>query len=427
VGKKVGRAARIPLTVKQVETCTKIGYTADGKQPGLNLQVTQGANGLTRSWVFRYTSPVTGKRREIGLGPISLRGLAEARELAADYRRQILDGLDPKDQRDNLKRQRAQAVRKVPTFAEAAEQCIATKQHEWKNAKHRHQWAATLKTYAYPTLGSVPVDQIKMEQVLAVLEPIWTTKTETATRVRQRIETVMDWAKARKLYEGDNPASLKGGLGQLLPKARKIAKVKHQPALPYQQINAFVQALRKKQGVSPKALEFLILTATRSGEVLGAKWDEIDLEAKVWTIPAERMKAGREHRVPLSGRAMAILREMLAGRQCDYVFPDPTGKKGMSNGALLAVIKGMPGYTAYVPHGFRSTFRDWAAETTTFANETLELALAHTIKDKAEAAYRRQDQLEKRTKLMEQWAIYVERSQQLATVTPMRQARFQNA
>lgn len=419
----MGRAARVPLTVKQVEGCTKIGYTADGKQPGLNLQVAQGAHGLTRSWVFRYTSPTTDKRREIGLGPIGVRGLADAREAAGEYRRQILNGLDPKDERDELRRQRAQSVRRVLTFSEAATQCIATKQHEWKNAKHQHQWAASLETYVYPSLGAVPVDRITVEQVLQVLEPIWTTKTETASRVRQRIETVLDWAKARKLMTGDNPALLKGGLGQLLPKARKIAKVKHQPALPYVQINAFVRALREKKGISPKAFEFLILTATRSGEVLGAKWDEIDLEAKVWTIPAERMKAGREHRIPLSARAMTIINEMLAGRQCDYVFPAPTGKKGMSNGALLAVIKGMPSYAAYVPHGFRSTFRDWAAETTNFANETLELALAHTIKDKAEAAYRRQDQLEKRAKLMEQWAGYVERVPQAATVTLMQQAR----
>jgi Arm DNA-binding domain len=232
VGEKVGRSASIALTAKQIENWSKLGYTADGKQPGLNLQVWQGANRLTRSWVFRYTSPVTGKRREIGLGPLTVRGLAEAREIAAGYRRQILDGIDPKDERDNHRLQKVQAVRRVLTFAEAAEQCIATKQHEWKNAKHRHQWAATLKTYAYPTLGTVPVDQIRMEQVLSVLEPIWTTKTETATRLRQRIETVLDWAKARKFYAGDNPASLKGGLGQLLPKAKKIAKVRHQPALP---------------------------------------------------------------------------------------------------------------------------------------------------------------------------------------------------
>lgn len=418
----MGRSAKTALTVRQVETTTKVGYTADGKEPGLNLQVTAGANGYARSWVFRYTSPTTGKRREIGLGSVTIRGLAKARELAGQYRRQILDGHDPKDQLDAAKVQRAMTAQSVVTFEQAAEQCIATRQHEWKNAKHRHQWSATLKTYAYPVLGKVPVNQITMEQVLQVLEPIWTTKTETASRLRQRIETVLDWAKARKLITGDNPASLKGGLGQLLPKARKIAKVKHQPALPYQRINAFVNELRGKRGISPKSFEFLILTATRSGEVLGAKWDEIDLDAKVWTIPAERMKAGREHRVPLSARAITIIKEMLAGKQCDYVFPDPTGKKGMSNGALLAVIKGMPDYAAYVPHGFRSTFRDWAAETTNYANETLELALAHTIRDKAEKAYRRQDQLEKRAKLMEQWAMYVASKPQAATVTPIGRA-----
>jgi integrase len=412
----VGRSARADLTARQIETITKLGYTADRKQPGLNLQVSASALGYTRSWVFRYTSPTTGKRRELGLGPLSSVGLAKAREKAREAGDEVADGIDPKDARDAAKAQNV-AWRQRLTFEEAAAQCIATKQHEWKNVKHRHQWTATLKTYAYPSLGKLPVDQITMEQVLGVLEPIWTTKTETASRVRQRIETVMDWAKARKLFTGDNPASLKGGLGQLLPKARKIAKVKHQPALPYQEVNAFVQALRDKRGISPKAFEFLILTAARSGEVLGAKWDEIDLVGKVWTIPAARMKAGREHRIPLSKRAVTIITEMLKGKQCDFVFPDPTGKKGMSNGALLAVIKGMPDFAAYVPHGFRSTFRDWAAETTSFANETLELALAHTIKDKSEAAYRRQDQIEKRFKLMEQWAGYIARQPQAATVT----------
>lgn len=418
----MGRSGRTALTIKHVETCTKVGYTADGKQPGLNLQVALGPDGYTRSWVFRYTSPVTGKRREIGLGPLSLRGLAEVREMADACRKQIASGIDPKTLRDAEKAERAAVRPVVLTFQQAAEQCIATRQHEWKNAKHRHQWAATLQTYAYPTLGCLPVDQITMERVLAVLEPIWTIKTETASRVRQRIETVMDWAKARKLFAGDNPASLKGGLGQLLPKARKITKVKHQPALPYQQIHAFVQALRQKKGISPKAFEFLILTAARSGEVLDARWEELDLTAKVWTIPAERMKAGREHRIPLSGRAMAIVKEMLAGRQSDYVFPNPSGKRAMSNGALLAVIKGMPAYAQYVPHGFRSTFRDWAAETTSFANETLELALAHTIKDKAEAAYRRQDQLEKRVALMEQWARYVQTDSATAIILTMQKA-----
>jgi integrase len=358
----------------------------------------------------------------MGLGSTGIVGLADARALAADAFKLISNGVDPKDHRDAAKHHRLVAVKQKLTFEQAASQCIAAKQHEWKNKKHQHQWSASLQAYAYPMLGKVPVDQITMEQVLAVLEPIWTTKTETATRVRQRIETVLDWAKARKLRSGDNPASLKGGLGQLLPKASKIAKVKHQPALPYQQIHAFVQALRAKNGISPKAFEFLILTAARSGEVLGAKWDEIDLASKVWTIPAERMKAGREHRIPLSGRAATIIQEMLAGRQCDFVFPDPSGSKSMSNGALLAVIKGMPGYASYVPHGFRSTFRDWAAETTNFANETLELALAHSIRDKSEAAYRRQDQLEKRAKLMEQWAAYLEKRYGGSAVRHLREA-----
>lgn len=403
----MGRSARAGLTAKQVETTTKLGYTADGKQAGLNLQVAEGSNGLVRSWVFRYTSPTTGKRRELGLGSARTTGLAEARERAVEAAKAVAAGVDPKEQRDAANVRRTVENAQRLTFEQAATHCIAARQHEWKNEKHRLQWSASLQTYAYPVIGKLPVDQVTMELVLQVLEPIWTTKTETASRLRQRIETVLDWAKARKLRTGDNPASLKGGLGQLLPKASKIAKVRHQPALPYQQVHAFVQELRAKRGISPKALEFLILTATRSGEVLGAKWDEIDLTGNVWTIPAERMKAGREHRVPLSARAVTIIKEMLAGKQCEFVFPDPSGKRGMSSGSLLAVIKGMPDYAAYVPHGFRSTFRDWAAETTNFANETLELALAHSIRDKAEAAYRRQDQLEKRVKLMEQWATYI--------------------
>lgn len=418
----MGRSATKALTVKQVESCTKLGYTADGKQPGLNLQVASGADGFNRSWIFRYTSPTTGRRCELGLGSARLVGLAEARELAANVGKMVAGGIDPKEARAAEKANRVATAAQRLTFEQAASQCIAARQHEWKNAKHRHQWETSLKTYAYPIIGSVPVDKITLEHVLSVVEPIWTTKTETATRVRQRIETIMDWAKARKLFSGDNPASLRGGLGQLLPKASKIAKVKHQPALPYQQIHAFVQELRQKKGIGPKALEFLILTGARSGEVLGAKWDEFDLAASVWTIPAERMKAGREHRIPLSARAIAIIKTMLAGKQCEYVFTGPTGKRGMSNGALLAVIKGMPAYAGYVPHGFRSTFRDWASETTGFANETLELALAHTIKDKAEAAYRRQDQLPKRAKLMEQWAAYVARAPQQATVTAIGKA-----
>lgn len=416
----MSRKAKIDLTARGVAATTKLGYTADGAIAGLNLQVTQGTGALVRSWVFRYTSPVTQKRREMGLGSADAVPLTTARDKARTFRAQVIEGIDPKAQRDADQAQRNAEFANRVTFEKAATQCIAAKMHEWKNDKHKGQWSATLATYAFPVIGSKAVHEITMEDVLKVLEPIWTIKTETATRVRQRIETVMDWAKARKLYSGENPASLKGGLGQLLPKAKKIKKVEHHPALPYLKAHDFVQALRIKQGVSPRALEFLFFTAARSGEVLGAKWVEIDLNTGVWTIPADRMKAGREHRVPLNKRALQIVKEMQAGQQCEYVFPDPRGKANLSNAALLSVMKKMPEYAQYVPHGLRSTFRDWASETTNVANETLELALAHTIKNQAEAAYRRGDQLEKRVKLMQQWQEFVEHQPSPAKVLTLK-------
>jgi integrase len=353
----------------------------------------------------------------MGLGAIETRSLADAREQTAALRLALLNGLDPKDQRDTKRLEQRLARSKQSTFKDAALQCIATKEHEWKNDKHRKQWSSSLETYAYPIIGTRPVADITTEDVLRILEPIWTKKTETATRVRQRIESVLDWCKARKLVTGDNPASLKCGLAQLLPKSSKVAKVKHQSAVPYVEAHAFVKALRSKRGVSPKALEFLLLTAARSGEVLGAQWAEIDMSAHVWTIPANRMKTGKEHRIPLCARARVILSQMLAAKQCAFVFPGPTGKTGMSSAALLAVMKGMTDYSQYVPHGLRSTFRDWASETTVFPNETLELALAHTIKNQAEAAYRRGDQLAKRVKLMQQWEAFIETLPQNANVT----------
>ena len=414
-GIKVGRKGSI-LTARLVATTTKLGYIADGMQPGLNLQVTRGVSGIVKSWVFRYTSPATRRRREMGLGPITVRSLADAREHVAKLRLVVLNGQDPVDAREAERRDLELSRAKQLTFKDAATQCIATKEHEWKNDKHRKQWTSSLETYAYPVIGKMPVSDIGTEDVLRVLEPIWTTKTETATRVRQRIENVLDWCKARKLLVGDNPASLKGGLGQLLPKASKIARVTHHAALPYQRIHEFVQALRNKRGISPKALEFLILTAARSGEVLGAKWDEIDMTTNVWTIPGERMKAGKEHRIPLCDRARSIIDVLHAQRTGDFIFPGPTGEAGLSNAALLAVMKGMPEYAGYVPHGMRSTFRDWAAETTNFSNETLELALAHTIKNQAEAAYRRGDQLAKRVRLMQRWQTYIDMSPAKSTV-----------
>lgn len=411
------------LTARQVLTTTKMGYLADGMQPGLNLQVTIGRNGLSRSWVFRYTSPTTKKRREMGLGAVDARSLADARELAGSLRLQVLNGSDPMDIRDADRREQQLARAKQLTFKEAASQCIAAKEHEWRNAKHAAQWSSSLETYAYPVIGSRLVAEITIDDVLRLLEPIWTTKTETATRVRQRIETVMDWCKARKLVSGDNPASLKGGLGQLLPKASKVAKVQHHAALPYTDVHTFVQALRKKKGISPRALEFLVLTAARSGEVLGAKRNEFDLTANVWIIPADRMKAGKEHRIPLCTRAREIVESMFAAGTCDFVFPGPTGESGLSSAALLAVMKGMSEFAGYVPHGMRSTFRDWGSETTNYSNEVLELALAHTIKNQAEAAYRRGDQLAKRAKLMQQWQQYVDTPSEVSVVIPLNAER----
>ncbi len=406
----MGRVAAKSLSAKQVENESRLGYHADGANTGLYLQVAQGQGRLNRSWVFRYTSPTTRTRRELGLGSTRVRALAEARRVAADFRLRVLDGYDPKDERD---RQRADAVVQRAhriTFDEAITKCLEARALEWRNVKHGQQWLNTLTTYASPVLGKLAVELITTDLVHKVLEPIWTTKTETATRVRQRIESVLDWCKARGYLKGENPARLKGGLGELLPKSQKIKKVEHHAAVAYSQVYDFVQTLRTFKGVAPLGLEFALLTAARTGEVVAAKWDEIDLSNKVWTVPAERMKAGREHRVPLCNRALEILRTMKTAQQNDYVFPGHSISKHphLSTGAFLAVMKRMGQYAQYTPHGLRSTFRDWASETTQFSNETLELALAHTIKNKAEAAYRRGDQLEKRATLMRQWQQYIE-------------------
>lgn len=417
----MGRNAAKPLTAKQVESEKRCGYHADGACTGLNLQVVQGKGRINRSWVFRYTSPTTQTRREIGLGSSRARSLAEARKLANDYKLQVLDGRDPKDEKD---KQRATAVTERAhriTFDEAVAKCLEAKSLEWKNVKHGQQWINTLNTYASPLLGKQHVELITTDLVYKVLEPIWVTKTETASRVRQRIEVVFDWCKARGYLKGDNPARLKGALGELLPKAQKIKKVEHHAAFHYTQVNTFVTALRAMTGTGPLALEFMLLTAARTGEVIGARWDEIDFAAKVWTVPANRMKAGVEHRVPLCTRAAEILQTMKGAKQNDYVFPGHSIQKNphLSTGAFLAVFKRLPKFKAYIPHGLRSCFRDWASERTQFQNETLELALAHTIKNKTESAYRRQDQLEKRSRLMQLWQQYAQTEYKVDNVVVM--------
>ena len=417
----MGRISAKSLSARQVDTETRAGYHADGPHTGLYLQVTSSREKFTRSWIFRYTSPTTLKRREFGLGSTRTRKLADARALSAELRLKILNGADPKDERD---KERASAITQranQTTFDEAVIQCMAAKSLEWKNIKHGQQWQNTLATYASPLLGKMPVDQITTELVHRVLQPIWIKKTETATRVRQRIEVVLDWCKARGYCNGDNPARLKGALGELLPRSQKIKKVEHHPAIPYTQINEFVLTLRKEGGSAPLALEFMLLTAARTGEVVAAKWDEVDFDSMVWTVPAERMKSSKEHRVPLSKRAVEILQMMMAVKQNEYIFPGHSVAKNshMSTGTCRIVMKRMDNFSQYTPHGLRSTFRDWAAETTNFANETLELALAHTIPNKAEAAYRRQDQLEKRAKLMQQWETYVTKQRVRDVVVPI--------
>lgn len=411
---------KISFTARGLGSIITPGYHADPESKGLYIQVFKGINSYKRSWIFRYTSPTLLKRREMGLGSLDARSLADARKACLELRRMVIEGIDPTEERSKTRSKATNAINSGITFAKAAELCIKGKRSEWKNAKHADQWENTIATFVNPRIGKMRVDQINTGHIAKLLEQeikkrsgevegsFWNVRTETATRVRQRIEVILDWCKAHEYIKGDNPARLKGALAHLLPKANKIQKKSHHPALPFQQIGEFMRELRTKDGFSVLALEFLILTATRTGEVLNAKWDEFDIENKVWTIPAERMKAGKAHRVPLNTRAIEIYDYLSEHRVNESLFPSKRyNKDSMSNMSLIAIMKRMPTYSQYVPHGFRSTFRDWAAETTDYPNETVELALAHTIKNKSEAAYGRQDQLEKRALLMRDWERYL--------------------
>jgi len=392
-------------SAKSVEAIKEVGYHTCAK--GLYLQVSKRGN---KSWLFRYTSPITKKRREMGLGSLDFVSLAEARQLAVDNKRLVIDGKDPIEERKQSQLQKQLEQARNLTFREVAEACIKSKSHEWKNAKHAQQWENTLKTYAFPIIGHLPISDITTDLILRILEPIWVTKAETASRVRQRLETIWDYGKARNYVEGENPARLKGHLDKLLPNTAKVKRVRHFAALPYKDVGKFVKDLRSRTGYSALGLEFLIFTAARTGEVIGAKWNEIDFEKAVWVIPAGRMKAGSEHRVPLCERAIEILRSITSNRHPDdYVFTGWKRNTGLSNNAFLALLKKM-GRSDITAHGFRSCFRDWAAEEAyQFSNETIELALAHTITNKVEAAYRRGDQLERRRELMAEWGKFIER------------------
>lgn len=429
MAKEVGK-----LSALAVAKVVDPGYYGDGG--GLLLQVTKSG---AKTWVFRFKSPVTGKPREMGLGALSTYSLAEARIRARDARQAVDAGRDPIAEREETRQKARLEAAKAMTFDQCAAAYIEAHRAGWKNEKHGAQWESTLAKYASPVIGLLPVASVDMSLVLRVLEPIWSTKTETASRLRGRIESVLDWATVRGFRSGDNPARWKGHLDKVLPTPGKVQKVKHHAALSYHDAGAFMADLRQREGIGARALEFAILTAARSGEVRGAQWQEIDTLKRVWTIPADRMKLAREHVVPLSDDAVKLLNAVPKFEGKSLVFPSGKGNE-LSDMTLAAVIKrmheaetkaGRKGYTdqkqldkdgnpkIVTPHGFRSTFRDWAGETTSFPREVIEHALAHQLKDKAEAAYQRGDLLAKRARLMQAWAEYLAVSAGGAVVTPI--------
>jgi integrase len=404
--------ALTPLTVKNA----KPGRLADGG--GLNLLVKDSG---ARSWVYRFM--LNGKSRDIGLGPaagLDAISLAKARDLAAALRLQVKSGVDPLAQRQ---REAAEALAAIQaeqiagiSFRNVAEAYIAANEGSWRNDKHRQQWHNTLASYVYPVLGNLPVADIATGHVLQILEPIWQGKPETASRVRGRIEIILDAAKARGYREGENPARWRGHIAQILPARPKLSRGHHK-AMAYAELPEFTRQLRAREAMAALALEFVILTATRTSEVLGATWGEVDLAKAIWTIPATRMKAGKEHRVPLPVRAIEIL-EVTKLHGKDWLFPAERGHK-LSDMAMSMLLRRMK--LDCTVHGFRSTFRDWSAESTGYAHEVCEMALAHTIGNKSEAAYRRGDLFDKRRRLMSDWATYcTSDGTASASVTPIR-------
>jgi integrase len=381
-----------------VTKTSKPGYYGDGG--GLWLQV---AKSGSKSWIFRFK--VGGRQREMGLGGVRTVDLAKARVLARECRSLLLDGKDPIEARKAVRLADALQLARAMTFDQCAAAYIDAHRSGWKNAKHAEQWKNTLATYASPVIGALPVADVETDLVVKVLSPIWGTRTETATRLRGRIESILDWATVSRFRQGDNPARWRGHLENLLANPNRIAPVRNHPALPWREVPAFMVLLAQCRGVAARAAEFAILTAARSGEVRGATWNEVDLEAKLWIIPAERMKAGKEHRVPLSTAAMALLAAM--PRRDGLIFPGRSESVALSDMSLTAVLRRM-GRTDITIHGFRSSFRDWCAEAVgnSFSREVCEHALAHSLPDRVEAAYRRGDLLEKRVLLMQAWANY---------------------
>jgi integrase len=391
-----------------VEKGTTPGRYGDGA--GLYLLV---RSREAKFWLFRYTR--NGKMREMGLGPATGRAavkLAAARAKARELHAAVREGRDPLAEREtekaNAKADAAKVHAGAMTFRQVADRYIAAHEAGWRNARHRQQWRNTLDAYVLPAIGDLPVGAVDTGAVVKILEPLWRDKTETASRVRGRIESILDYAKARGWREGENAARWRGHLDQLLPRRAKVQRVEHHAAVPWREVGAFVRRLRQNSGISARCLEFLVLTACRSGEARGARWSEIDFAHVLWTIPAGRIKAGREHRVPLSEPAMAVLREMAQLGSGGFVFPGQRDGATLSDRSLGRMMEAAGGDGATV-HGMRSTFRNWCAEATNYPRELAEAALAHALHDKVEAAYQRGDLLERRRRLMMEWATFLAR------------------
>jgi len=386
------------LTKRGADAIAKAKTPGDYRDGGSGLAL-QIAKGGSASWILVYRRGA-GVRRKMGLGPYPTVSLEAARQKAAAARQLLLEGRDPLGSRADEKARRLAC----PTFAAAAQRYIEAHRAGWKNEKHAAQWGATLAAYAYPKFGELPVSAVETAHVLEAVEPIWATKPETASRLRGRIESVLDYAKARKWRQGENPAAWKGHLALTLPARSKVQRVEHHAALPWRETAEFMSALRQQPGVGSLALQFAILTAARSGEVRGMTWDEVDLDSDTWTIPADRMKARREHRVPLTAPALEILRQMAVGRAPgELVFPGQRPGRSLSDMSLTAVLRRMK-RGDLTAHGFRSSFRDWCFESTNYPHELAEAALAHVIGGKTEQAYLRGDAFQRRRRLMRDWA-----------------------
>ncbi len=391
---------RLKLNALTARRLVEPGRYGDGG--GLYLQVRDSER---RSWLFRFM--IAGRAREMGLGPFPDVPLAEAREAATEARRQLRAGVDPLEARTAAKAATRAAQVAELTFGQVVDRYLAAHEASWRNAKHRAQWRSTLDAYAAPTLGTLAIRAVETGQVMKVLEPIWGDKPETASRLRGRIEAVLDYAAARGWRAGENPARWRGHIANLLPRRSKVRAVEHHAALPWGEVGAFMAQLRQVDGTAARCLELVVLTATRTSEATGARWAELDLVAGIWTIPRERMKAGVEHRVPLVGRVLALLEELRAGagEGAEHVFPGVKAGRPLSNMAMAMLLRRM-GHGEITVHGFRSAFRDWAAEATGYSREVAEAALAHTLRDKVEAAYRRGDLFEKRKAMMEEWGVW---------------------